>query len=534
MLLVTIICCFLFTGCGGNETTVSTPKSTAASTPAASTAKVPSTTTASTGTEKYGGTLVIVCDESIDSMGYPAEAQPKGFLYYKYALPIMETLVNMDTQENITPGLAESWDVSADGKTITLHLHKDIKFHDGTDFNAAAVKTNLEAWDLKFAPYLANVTSIGTPDDYTVQLNLQKFDSLLLVRLATGAVGMIASPTAMKKETTPETVAQDHMIGTGPFTLVDWKRQDFVKYKKNPDYWQKGKPYLDALEFRFVTDYMTRQMSFKSGEAHYTGALYPVDAHNLEKEGYRIEPSELTFVWKFFPDGANPDSPFSKLAVREAVEYAIDRDTIAQGVGEGYMTAAYQFSQPKAPYFTADYPDRVYNVAKAKELLASAGYPSGFKSRIITDVRVKMDLVTAVQKYLKDAGIDCEVEVADVPRMTDMMRSGWENALLWEGYPSGSTQSVFNSMFGTPNTMVSIYRPEGWQTSWDAMIANPDDASRLTQWKQKMKEEADNVMAIPLIYDHRLYASQTSVQDIGWSAGLNAMWWDPANTWLSK
>jgi len=98
---------FMLAGCG--NPTSSTP---AATTPATSTA--PSTTApASTSTSvaaptpKYGGTLVIVCDESIDAMGYPAEAQPKGFLYYKYALPIMETLVNVDTKDNIIPGLAE-------------------------------------------------------------------------------------------------------------------------------------------------------------------------------------------------------------------------------------------------------------------------------------------------------------------------------------------------------------------------------------------------------------------------------------------
>jgi peptide/nickel transport system substrate-binding protein len=446
----------------------------------------------------------------------------------------METLVNVDTQEKIIPGLADSWDISPDGKTITLHLHKGIKFHDGTDFNAAAVKENLKAWDIKDAPFLGNVTSIDTPDDYTVRLNLQKFDSLLLNRLATNGVGMIASPTAMKKATTPETVAQDHMVGTGPFTFVDWKRQDFVKYKKNPNYWQSGKPYVDAIEFRFVPDYMTRQMSFKAGEAQYTGALYPVDANNLQKEGYRIEPSELTFVWRFVPDGANPDSPFSKLAVREAIEYALDRDTIAKGIGEGVMAASYQFAPPKASYFAADYPNRVYNVAKAKELLASAGYPGGFKSKIITDVRVKMDLVTAVQKYLKDAGIDCEVEVADVPRMADLTRSGWKSAILWEGYPIGATQGAFNSMFGTANYMVSMYRPDGWQAGWEAMIANPDEASRQGQWKQNMKSIADSAMAIPLVYDHRLYAANTKLHDIGWSAGLNALWWDPANVWLSK
>jgi len=446
----------------------------------------------------------------------------------------METLLNADRDENIIPGLVEKWDVSADGKTITLHLRKNVKFHDGTDFNAEAVKYNLEAWDVTYAPYLTNITSIDLPDNYTVKLNLQQFDAHLLMRFATGSVGMIASPTAMKKPTTPDTMAEDHMVGTGPFKFVSWKRQDFVKYEKNPDYWQDGKPYLDAIEFRFVADYMTRLLSFQAGEAHYTGALYPVEARKLEVEGYRIEPSELTFVWHFYPDGMNEDSPFYDLRVREAVEYAIDKDTIAQGIGEGYMAAAYQFAQPKAAYYGSGLIERAYNPAKAKELLAEAGYPSGFQTKIITDVRVKMDLVTAVQTYLKEVGIDCELEVADVPRMMNLTRAGWENAILWQGYPMGSTQMGLPMTFASKGTMVSMYRPEGWQDEWDAMVAEPDDNKRLAMLTEKNKEVVEMLPAIPLIYDHRLYAAQQIVHDIGWSASQNALWWDPVNAWLSE
>jgi ABC-type transport system substrate-binding protein len=303
---------------------------------------------------------------------------------------------------------------------------------------------------------------------------------------------------------------------------------------KNPDYWQKGKPYLDAIEFRFVADYMTRELSFKAGEAHYTGALYPVDAHKLETEGYRIEPSELTFVWSFVPDGANPDSPFADLRVREAVEYAIDKKTIAQGVGEGYMAAAYQFAQPNASYYATGLTDRAYNPQKAKELLAAAGHPNGFDTKIITDVRVKMDLVTAVRTYLKDVGINCELDVADVPRMMSLTYSGWQNAILWQGFPGGSTQLGLTYTFGTPGPSVSMYRPEGWQAEWDAMVAEPDNNKRLALLKEKNKKEAEVLMAIPLIYDHRIYAAQQKVHDLGWAYGQNALWWDPANAWLSE
>jgi peptide/nickel transport system substrate-binding protein len=528
---VIVLVSLIIGSCGEPAETTPTTTTPAVTTPVATS---PTTPTGTEVTPRYGGTLIIVCDESIDALGYPAEAQKMGWLYYKHAIPVMETLLTADRNENLMPGLAESWDVSADGKTITLNLRKNVKFHDGTDFNAEAVKYNLEAWDVTIAPYLTNIVSIDLPDNYTVKITLNQFDAHLLMRFATGSVGMIASPTAMKKPATPENMAEEHMVGTGPFKFVDWKRQDYVKYEKNPDYWQPDKPYLDAIEFRFVADYMTRLLSFQAGEAHYTGALYPVEARNLEAEGYRIEPSELTFVWHFYPDGMNPDSPFHDVKVREAVEYAIDKDTIAKGIGEGYMAAAYQFAQPKAPYYGSGLIERVYNPDKARELLAEAGYPSGFRTKIITDVRVKMDLVTAVQTYLKEVGIDCELEVADVPRMMSLTRSGWENAILWQGYPMGSTQMGLPQTFGSKGTMVSMYRPEGWQDEWDAMVAEIDADKRMAMLTEKNKEIVEMLPAIPLIYDHRLYAAHQIVQDIGWSASQNALWWDPTNAWLNE
>jgi ABC-type transport system substrate-binding protein len=222
---------------------------------------------------------------------------------------------------------------------------------------------------------------------------------------------------------------------------------------------------------------MTRQLSFKAKEAQYTGALYPVDANKLKTEGYIIEPSELTFVWYFVPDGANADSPFSKLAVRQAVEYAIDRDTIAKGIGEGYMAAAYQFAQPNAPYYSADFKGRVFDKTKAKQLLADAGYPSGFKSKITTDVRVKMDLVTAVQTYLKDVGIDCEVEVADVPKMSDLVRSGWKNGILWQDTPLALLKLEYITSLGhRPSLRVCIGPTAGRQLGmlwWLTLMITP-------------------------------------------------------------
>lgn len=145
-----------------------------------------------------------------------------------------------------------------------------------------------------------------------------------------------------------------------------------------------------------------------------------------------------------------------------------------------------------------------------------------------------MDLVTAVRTYLKDVGINCDLDVADVPRMMSIDYSGWKNAIFWMGFPGGSTQLGMTMTFGSTGPMPSMYKPKGWQDEWDAMVAEPDNAKRLELLKTKNKQEIDALMAIPLIYDHRLYAAQPRVHDIGWAYGQNALWWDPANVWLDK
>jgi len=440
---------------------------------------VPTTTqpvAPTTSQPKPGGTFVWYQNFGVPSIASPVD----GVSDLRMLLPVMETLLRMDSKEVVQPGLAESWTVSADKKSITFVLRKGIKFHDGTDFNAEAVKYNLTAVlkaNVLGSAVLANVGSYDVVDPYTLRMNLTKYDSTLLMRLATSVIGAMASPTALQKVVAAEDLPKAHCVGTGPFLFDSWQRDNFVKYKKNPNYWKPGLPLVDYVEIRSIMDLTVSIMSFKKGDAQFLENVDPVDAIQLVKEGFAVDPETLQFCHSIIPDGNNPNSPFKDLRIRQALDYAMDKVGMSEGIGMGYSVVMDQLALPSNSYFVQGMPTRQYNVAKAKQLLADAGFPNGLKIKLTTDVRARKDTLVAIQTYLQEAGFQVTLDVADVARMSSLTRQGWEG-VLYVGVPAASSFMGLAGRFGTASDYVSFYRPPGWQNKWDAIYAESNDSAR--------------------------------------------------------
>ena len=314
-------------GCGsGSSSPAATITAPATSAPAASTASRPSAAVSSTDypiplnpNAQKGGTMIFNHNMVIAFISGPADGPQ---LSQRPGRAVFEPLLICDANENIKPWLSTSFSTSPDGKAITLNLRKGIKFTDGTDFNAEAVKFNLDL-DLKNnitgSAVLKKITSYDIPDPYTITLNLSSPDATLLLTLAQQDEGLMASPTAQQKPTTPDNVTQVHMVGTGPFMYDSWQRDNYIQFKANPNYWQKGKPYLDGLRWNFIPDMTASLLAFRSGQANAMITLEPNDALNLKKEGFYVGSCILKMIHNAVPDGANPDSPFAKVEVRQAL-----------------------------------------------------------------------------------------------------------------------------------------------------------------------------------------------------------------------
>jgi len=478
----------------------------------------------------------MLSDVGFTNMNPPADA---GSLLTRTLCPSLETLLRRDPDGKLQGHLAESFNVSPDGKAVTFHIRKGVQFHDGTPLNAEAVKYNLEATaksGLWGAGVLAAAKSYDILDEYTLRANFDGYNYSYMTALA-GFTGMIASPTALQKPATDETKPRLHMVGTGPFIFDSFKQNDFVKYKKNPNYWQKGKPYLDAVIIRHIPDRTVAVMAFQAGEADELATGLPLATSNmLEAQGYKITSMPLRFHFAMMWDSANPASPFANKKVREAVHYGVDKQTLVNGLGggekRGYI-ALYQMAEPGNPWYCPELPIRKYDLAKAKQMLAEAGYPNGFKTVLHADTFAEMQFLEALQTELKKMGIDATLDIADMGRAVSLWYGGWEG-LEHPGYPTYNTIPGLNSRWGDPTAWPSMYVPAGWHDKWKAVMAEIDDAKRVEKMKDIVRLDYNEVVTFTWRGDAPFGINDGTVHNLVLHAGgAMDMWW-PENVWKEK
>jgi len=343
----------------------------------------------------------------------------------------------------------------AAAKTVTVTLRKGVKFHDGTDFNAEAVKWNIEGQMAIDRSEVRKITSIDVLDDYTLQINLSEYDNGLEFAFVS-YIGVMVSPTYFETHGGEEGV-KNYPVGTGPFKFVSFKRDVSLKYERFDGYWQEGKPYLDGVEFIYVADPMVSLASFQAGEGDVLLGLEPRDAASLEASGDYVFSTCMGSLCGLAGDGSHPESPFADIRVRQAIEYALDREPVVDAIGLGYWGATDQpcgketwgYNPTPSPYS--------HDPQKAKELLAEAGYPDGLGVPLIVrnTPSTWVDLYTAILAQLNDAGFGLTLEVKDPAGFNEhVIVRGWDNALLgWnfsENPDSSRTLCLGFSSFGFP------------------------------------------------------------------------------------
>ncbi|MGH7267902.1 MAG: ABC transporter substrate-binding protein [Candidatus Rokuibacteriota bacterium] len=306
----------------------------------------------------------------------------------------------------LRPMLAERWETSADGRTWTFHLRRGVKFHDGTPFNAAAVKESIARvvnpeLKLRQASKWAGVTSVDVVDEHTVKITTNRPLGALPGNLSHQAGGSIQSPTAAKAGKFP--------VGTGPFELIEYVPDERLVLASNKDYWG-GAPGIDRLIFRIVPEARTRLAMLQSGGAQ---VIYNVAPNEIE--GLRKDPNVHVEVppsagWRVF--GFNTQKkPYTDVRVRQALNYAVDKASIVRNIFKGVGHVA---DSPYGPGMFAYTPvmTYAYDPAKAKKLLAEAGYANGFKATMIVspgEIAGGAEVAAAVQAYLQQVGVQAEI-----------------------------------------------------------------------------------------------------------------------------
>jgi peptide/nickel transport system substrate-binding protein len=536
-LTLLLVCAFIITGCSGSTPPATTPatssaQSKPAATTSASSAATDQPTAASPSSQpQSGGTLRVILGYGFGTnLGNPVVAGMNS--YSSFYLPCCaEALTEFDSKGNMKPLLAESWDLDPNARTMVFHLRKGVKFHDGTDFNAAAVKWN---WDVRIARgAIAGsdlVQSTDVIDDYTVKITFKSFSALNVYAFT--IVQFMFSPTAVK--TNGDEWAKLHPIGTGPFKVVDAKIDAYAKFERNDNYWG-GKPYLDGIQFTVIPDSMVAQASMLAKQADmWAESVSPKDAQNAKDKGLSVF-TRSSLVSFMCPDSTNTNSPMANQKVREAVEYAINKEALNKTFTLGFGESLYQAANAGSVANNPDYKGRKYDPAKAKQLLAEAGFPKGFKTKMMTSTdQNSRDIGTAIQGFLGEVGIDLTLDPADSARYFDAQNNGWKEGYWYGamGINPGLSYVQFICSNFRPNQKPTITRSKEFTDLYNKLMAVPDLTTADTLGKQIILQMANEAMIVPTIATINARVTQSYVHTN--YLNIHHRVWDVNLDWMDK
>lgn len=345
------------------------------------------------------------------------------------------------------PRLATSWNLSKDGRTLSLQLRKGVKFHTGRPFTSKDVAFSIQTWaDPKWtAQQLSSIQAIqhvDTSDPYTAVLHLAHPMSNIFDVLDTVVI--------VDKETISGLSTGKQYVGTGPFKFESWTPNSELVFSKNEHYWQPGRPYLDGVHISIVPDSNALLAQIKSGQVDWVSSLSFRDAETLSKDSSYtlirlVGAEDQTYV------GCNLQvKPLNDLRVRQAIAYAIDRDRI---ISEVFQGSGYAVNLPWPKYSSAwdeaKNKTYTYDPAKAKALVKQVGTIPTIQYTYQTDQTVHEAVAQIVQSNLADVGIKVELEPVDhahfVTALIDAEIKGiWTTYHSWAQYtPSNLTVSAY-------------------------------------------------------------------------------------------
>ncbi|AOB27847.1 MULTISPECIES: glutathione ABC transporter substrate-binding protein GsiB [Bordetella] len=334
--------------------------------------------------------------------------QAAGKAYY-------EGLFEFDKDLKIQKLLATDYEVSADGLVYTIKLRDGIKFHDGTDFNAEAVKVNFDRVanpENRLSRYTQfnRVAKTEVVDPHTVRITLKEPFSAFINALAHPAAMMI-SPAALQKYGKE---IGFHPVGTGPFKFVEWKPAEYLKVEKFDGYWRKGYPKVDTLTFRTVTDNNTRAAVVQTGEAQFAFPIPYEQAAVLARNDKLDVVDHKNSIMARYLSMNTRVKPFDNVKVRQAINYAINKQALAKVAFNGYATVV-DGVVPQGVDFAYKIGQWPYDPAKARALLKEAGYPNGFETSLWSAYNdgTSVKAVQFLQQQLAQVGIKASVEVLE-------------------------------------------------------------------------------------------------------------------------
>ena len=356
---------------------------------------------------------------------------------------LCDKLIDIDEKLGLVPQLAQSWEWSADSKSLTMKLRPGVTFHDGEKFDAAAVKFNIERH--KTLPgsnrrgELAPVSTVDVVDPMTVRLNLSAPFAPLLAVLSDRA-GMMVSPKAALAA--GEKFGQKP-ICSGPFKLVERVAQDRIVLERFEGYWNKGAVNFSKITYTPIPDATVRLANLKAGQLDFIERVASSDIEKL-KSDKRLKTASITEIGyqgitiNIGKSDKAQGNPLGRDArVREAFELAIDRQGLSQVVMDNEALVGNQWVAPTNSYYAKNVPVPKRDLVRARALLKEAGVPNPSFTLLTPTTSDAQRLALVVQAMTRDAGFDVKIQSAEFATSLNMADKGDYEAyaLAWSGRP---------------------------------------------------------------------------------------------------
>ncbi len=431
--------------------------------------------------QKKGGTMTVGLE--LDIPGFdPLKVGVYDTSQNIAAALLLETLVKLDDSGKAVPGLAVSWSPSDDFKTWTYKLRPDVKFHDGTPFNAAAVKFNFDRQKdpknaCRCAFYIANYLSVEAPDDLTVVYKLKDpavNHPALLTRPDQNST--IHSPAAIQAK------GDDYNrnpVGTGPFVLKSWTAGDRMVVERNPDYWDKAKPNLDRVVLRPLPDSQSRFASLKSGETDLVW-VDEFEADNIE----RAKKDSTLQVLSYAGSGAavaafnTKVEPLDDVKVRQALVMALDRKKLSQALTNGLARPASNPYGDGSWVKCKDDGALPEDPKKAAALIKEYGKPVKFKMLFTATPRGRAN-GQILQQFWKNIGVEMEIEQVDQATIPARAFQRKFDVTPWRivDFPDPDVQMFANFYSKSPLNLANYTNPD-LDAALERARMTPDEAKR--------------------------------------------------------
>jgi nickel transport system substrate-binding protein len=438
---------------------------------------------------------------------------------------VYESLVE-NTKDGIKPLLADSWEVSEGGKVYTFFLRKDVKFHDGEPFNAEAVKKNIEAVQNNGEKHAwiklsTKIESVNAVDEHTVELVLSEAYYPTLVELSMTRPYVFISPKDFKNGETKDDVSGFN--GTGPYKLTEHKTDEFATFTANEDYWN-GPPKIKKVTSKVLPAGETTWLALQKGEVNFVftddrGAdSLNVEAMNqlVDSGDYQLVRSEPMNTKMIVANSSKADNPISETAVREAIWYSIDRETISKDIFNNTESVAHTLFSPNVNYADVDLKKRDYDVEKAKEILEKSDWKleNGDEARTKGGRKLAIELyydsnspsqktqAEFIQASLKEIGVQLEI-IGEESTSIANRRSTGDYELLFNqtwglAYDPQSTIAAFTSEASYLHTTKGINKADELYNKIEQVMVSTDEQTRKALYADILTIVHEEAVFIPI------------------------------------